>query len=184
MGIMTRLINICKADVHGLMDQLEDKALLLKQHLRDMQAILTAREIELAKLTASRSRIQQDRERYKLQKAELEQDLTVAIQREKNDIARMLIRKIRPLESLLNDLSRHLDDLDRQVTEYRASLDRQKIQYEQLRLRAADYFQKSDPRAGEQSGLIILPDSGGGELTEEEVEWELMQRKESITANS
>jgi len=40
MGITTRLVRIFKADLHGVMDQLEDQGLLLKQHLRDMQAAL------------------------------------------------------------------------------------------------------------------------------------------------
>ena len=32
MGIMTRIMRLCKADLHGVMDQLEDKELLLKQY--------------------------------------------------------------------------------------------------------------------------------------------------------
>jgi len=180
MGIMTRLIRICKADVHGVMDQLEDKGLLLKQHLRDMQETLTARETELKKLTASRNRICQDRQKYKSHCEKLEQDLTVAIQKDKDDIARMLIRKIKPLESLQNDLSRHLNDLDRQISAYSESLDLQKIQYEQLRHRASGYLQKSESQAWEPSLASILPDFITGELAEEEVELELMQRKATI----
>ena len=33
MSIMTRFVRIFKADIHGVMDQLEDKGLLLKQYL-------------------------------------------------------------------------------------------------------------------------------------------------------
>ena len=40
MGIMTRMLRLCKADVHGVMDQLEDKGLLLKQYLREMETSL------------------------------------------------------------------------------------------------------------------------------------------------
>ena len=34
MGIMTRFMRLCKADMHGVIDRLEDKGLLLKQYLR------------------------------------------------------------------------------------------------------------------------------------------------------
>ena len=183
MGIMTRLIKICKADVHGVMDQLEDKELLLKQHLRDMQATLTAKETELKKLMSSRSRICRDLEKYRLHCQKLEQDLTVAIQKDKDDIARMLIRKIKPLESLQNDSSRHLDDLDQQVSAYKESLDHQKIQYEQLKQRISEYLQKSETQAWEQSITTVLPHSITEELTQEEVELELLQRKEIIGMN-
>ena len=67
MGIMTRLIKICKADVHGVMDQLEDKALLLKQHLRDMQETLTAKETELKKMMTSQ-KVNDVIEKFKIQK--------------------------------------------------------------------------------------------------------------------
>jgi len=40
MAILTRIIQLFKADIHGVMDQLEDQGLLLKQHLRDMEESL------------------------------------------------------------------------------------------------------------------------------------------------
>ena len=184
MGIMTRLIKICKADVHGVMDQLEDKQLLLKQHLRDMQETLAAKESELNKMITSRSRICQNRENYRLHCEKMEQDLIVAMQKDKDDIARMLIRKIKPLEALQDDLSRHLDELNHQISQHNETLDRQKIQYEQLRHRASEYHPKSSTRAWEQSSATVLTDSINGELTQEEIELELMQRKETLKMNA
>jgi len=40
MGIMTRFTRIFKADIHGVMDQIENKELILKQGLREMEASL------------------------------------------------------------------------------------------------------------------------------------------------
>ena len=100
MGIMTRVVRIFKADVHGVMDQLEDRQLLLKQHLRDMAEALSLKEVRLNEMLASRKQAQQDRDKYGRQSQALEQDLAVAIQKDKDDIARMLIRKIKPLDSL------------------------------------------------------------------------------------
>lgn len=184
MGIITRLIKICKADVHGVMDQLEDKELLLKQHLRDMREALTARENQLKKMTASRNRISRDREAYRLDCEKLEQDLSVAIEKDKDDIARMLIRKIKPLEGLQNDLSRQLDDLDKQIGDFKESLAGRKIQYEQLKQRAAEYCQKTEARAWEGSIAALVPVNVAGELTDEEVELELLQRKEAVRMNA
>ena len=50
MGIMTRVVKIFKADIHGVMDQLEDPSLLLKQHLRDMEEALNEKEVKLKKV--------------------------------------------------------------------------------------------------------------------------------------
>ena len=40
MGILSRFFRICKSDIHGVMDLLEDRELLLKQHIRDMETAL------------------------------------------------------------------------------------------------------------------------------------------------
>jgi phage shock protein A len=47
MGILTRIVRICKADIHGVMDHIEDQGLLLKQHLRDMEKALSEKEAGL-----------------------------------------------------------------------------------------------------------------------------------------
>ena len=53
MGIMTRMLRLCKADVHGVMDQLEDKGLLLKQYLREMETSLGHKEQQISGLSSA-----------------------------------------------------------------------------------------------------------------------------------
>ena len=98
MGIASRIVNIFKADVHGVMDQFEDQELLLKQYLRDMAEALNQKEIELARKTARRKQVQKEHDKYYQQFQALDRDLTVAVQKGKDNIARMLIRKSKPLE--------------------------------------------------------------------------------------
>ena len=43
MGLANRMYRIWKADIHGIMDQMEDKGLLLRQHLREMEEELARR---------------------------------------------------------------------------------------------------------------------------------------------
>ena len=105
MGIMTRVVRIFKADVHGVMDQLEDQGLLLKQHLRDMAEALRANEVKLNKMKILRKQAQQEYVKYQQQSQTLEQDLVVAIRKNKDEIARMLIRKIKPLDSLRDEIA-------------------------------------------------------------------------------
>ena len=61
MGIMARVIRLCKADLHGVMDQLEDKDLLLKQHLREMQAAMAGRQARIDQLEEALRNGQRDR---------------------------------------------------------------------------------------------------------------------------
>ncbi len=91
MGIMTRFLSLCKADIHGLIDQMEDKNLLLKQCLRDMEEELGHREERLRKMVASREQVQRELEKYSRECEKLDEDLGVAIDKDKDVIARLLI---------------------------------------------------------------------------------------------
>lgn len=180
MGIMTRVIRIFKADVHGVMDQLEDQELLLKQHLRDMAEALNLKEVKLNKMLVSRKQAQQEYDKYQQQSQSLEQDLAVAIQKNKDEIARMLIRKINPLNNLRDELGNHTRTLDEEISDRQDRLDQQRLQYEQLKNRSIEFLNKT-PVSGWQNDLSgIVPDGKLGELSEEEIELELLKRKETL----
>ena len=126
MGITTRLVRIFKADIHGVMDQLEDKGLLLKQYLRDMENALSEKETGLRKITVARALAQQESEDYVLEIEKLEQDLTVALKKDRDDIARLLVKKIIPLKKLRNVVQQHIDNLDREIAAVKDDIDQQR----------------------------------------------------------
>jgi len=180
MGIMRRVVRIFKADVHGVMDQLEDRELLLKQHLRDMAQALSLREVKLDKLQASRKQVRREYEKYRQQSQALEQDLTVAIQKNKDDIARMLITKIKPLERLQEEVADRIRNLDEEISYSRERLEQQQIQYERLKHRSVEYFNNSPVQTvcSDFSATDSMADAGN--MTEAEIDWELLKRKEAM----
>jgi phage shock protein A len=184
MGILTRVVRIFKADVHGVMDQLEDRHLLLKQHLRDMAEALSLKEVKLNAMLASRKQAQQDHDKYRRQSQALEQDLAVAIHNNKDDIARMLIRKIKPLDSLGEALAGRICSLDDEISACRDELDQQRVQYERLKHRSIEFFHKTPVSGGRQELSEIVAGGIFGELSEPEIELELLKRKEALGEGS
>ena len=180
MAIMTRFMRLCKADIHGVMDQLEDRGLVLKQYLRDMEQDLDRKEATLKKIVASRDQAQREHERYTVENGKLEQDLSVAVEKDKDDIARVLIRKLKPLVYHRDELGRHVETLDREIAQFGECVQEQRLQYEQLQLRCTEYFQGMEREQWEKAMSDIAPHSVSREPSEEEVELELFQRKEAI----
>lgn len=180
MTIMTRFMRLCRADIHGVMDQLEDKGLVLKQVLRDMEKELDQKEARLSKMAASREQVQRDCERHAGETRKLEQDLTVAIERDKDDIARVLIRKLKPLQRHQEELESHREALEQEIAESQNALQAQRIQHEQLRLRSAEYFRGLERRQWEKTVSAVMPRAVPREPSEEEIEIELLQRKEAF----
>jgi phage shock protein A len=183
MGIATRIVKIFKADIHGVMDHLEDQGLLLKQYLRDMQEALNQKEVKLARKIALRNQAQKEHVKYDQQYQTLDDDLTVALKRGKDSLARTLIRKTKPLGSLRDALADQVATLDEEISRFKAHLSELRLQYEQLKVRSAEYFHRTEMRTREQDMLDIMPNNIPGELSEDEIELELFKRKEALTPN-
>ncbi len=180
MSIMTRFVRLCKADIHGVMDQMEDKGLLLKQHLRDMQEELDRKDARLAGMLALRDETEREKERRSRECEALEQDLALAVAKEKDDIARSLIRKIRPLTQHRDELERHVQALDRDIAQFRTALHEQRLLYEQLRLKASEHLRRAERQEWEKAIAGTVPHSLCSEPAEAEVELELMRRKAAV----
>ena len=183
MGIANRVVNIFKADVHGVMDQIENQGLLLKQYLRDMEEALNQKEARLAKKMALRNQTQKKYDKYDQQYRTLDHDLTVAVEMAKDDIARMLIRKIKPLESLCSEIVDQMATLDEEISRFNKYLEQERLQYEQLKIRSAEYFQRAEMRAQENNRREVFPDIAPDDLSGEEIELELLKRKEALGPN-
>jgi phage shock protein A len=179
MAIMTRFMRLCKADIHGVMDQLEDKGLILQQHLRDMEEEVNRKEARLNKMMASREHARREHEKFVRESEKTEQDIALAIEKEKDDIARALIRKLKPLAYHRDELGCHIETLDREITQFAKSVEEQRLQYEQLKLRCNEYFRTVEREQWEKTVSTIIPPKASWDPSEEEVELELLQRKES-----
>ena len=88
MGILTRIVRIWKSDVNGVMDELEDKELLLKQHLREMEEELQRKEALLGELVSKHRGMQAERKSGEQEQERLEQDLKIAVTKGKDEIRR------------------------------------------------------------------------------------------------
>jgi phage shock protein A len=183
MGIITRVVKIFKADIHGVMDQFENQGLLLKQYLRDMEEALNQQEAKLARKIAQRNQAQKEHDKYDQLYHTLDHDLTVAVQRGKDNIARMLIRKTKPLGSLCDELAGQVVTLDEEISQFKEHLSERRLQYEQLKIRSTEYFHRTEMQGPEKDMLNIIPNNFSGKLSEDEIELELLKRKEALNPN-
>ena len=184
MAIIARIVKIFKADMHGVMDRLEDRRLLLKQHLRDMEEVLHRKEAKIRKMTADRKQKQKDLADYRQQWEALDHDLTVAVRKNKDEIARMLIRKMNPLENMSEELTRHLEALNEEMIQFKNHLKQQRLRYEQLKYRTTEYLRRTQRQQREKDLVVPVSADGYNAPTDEEIELELLKRKEVLEADS
>ena len=180
MGIMTRMLRLCQADVHGVMDQLEDKGLLLKQYVREMETSLGTKGQQLRGLMARINRLNRQIAFHRQETDKLEQDLTLALKKGKDDIARMLIRKRRALAAASSHLNERVETMSQEKALLSETLAEQRLQYETLKVRADAYDRRADKRLfdnGPQHGLGEWIDV---DADEKQIELELLERKDAL----
>ncbi len=175
MGIMTRMLRLCKADVHGVMDQLEDKELLLKQYLREMEAGLDLKTRQVRSLTEHLEQLAGRISAHGQEADKLEQDLALAVQKEKDEIARMLIRKRRTQSTATGRMERRMETLAKEKEQLCQTLAEQRLQYETLKVKAEAYGRRSPHGPWDDPGPW-----GPVETDEAEIELELIARKEAL----
>ncbi len=180
MGILTRFSRIFKADMHGVMDQIENKELLLKQCLREMEASLAKKQATLNQLKTSLDQIRIEVRLLQREKEKSEQDLKTAIEKEKEDIARLLIKKRMKTDRHMDASGRNAESIEKKIKMLNANIEAQKQQYAEMQLRSESWFQKAEHQQWEECASGIIPHPAWNSISDEEVELELIKRKDAI----
>ncbi len=180
MGILSRMFRLCKADVHGVMDQMEDKGLLLKQYLREMEVGLKEKQTRLSQISQSFRHLESELSHRQEEVGKLEEDLELAVRREKDDIARVLIRKRRTLQGSCEQLGYQIEGLSEEKCHLAETLDRQRLQYDQVKMKVASFGRQTVGQDFEGTATATAASSAWQEPTQEEIELELLQRKEAL----
>jgi len=82
---------------------------------------------------------------------------------------------------LSGELSRHLKALDEEMIQFKNHLQQQRLRYEQLKNRTAEYLHKTQTQQWKIDVIDPVSDDGYGELSDQEIELELLKRKDART---
>lgn len=182
MSIMSRLIRVLKADLHGVMDRLEDRHLLLKQYLREMEDALAENRANLEDLRTREGQLACEQAACREKVDALEDDIALAVARDKDDIARLLIRKLHPLRQGAEAFDARAGRLAEEIQTRQANCEWQAQAYARLRQRAASAAAQHRPERRGISSAPIETALWQSAPSAEEIELELLQRKEAQRA--
>jgi phage shock protein A len=181
MGIIQRLIRLCKADLNAAVDHMEDQRVLLKQYIRDMQASLGKKQTAVRELNRRCDQTNRSLKRCREEMNALDPEITTAIQKARDDLARPLIRRHQLLGRRGSLLERQIEDLTIEHQRQMGMIAEQRQALEAIRLRAMAIGPR--PPAGEENweGAILDDMDPSGQVGgDEAVELELIQRKAAL----
>jgi phage shock protein A len=170
MRFMERLGLLVKADAHGMLEQLEERTLLAKQHLREAELELDRKRARLEAIAEESRRLVEHAERLEREAGSLDADVELAISGGQEELARFSVRKLLPIRRAAEAARRRLTELEglrERLAEKQAAQERQ---LEELRARVGTRIAAARV---EESEVFSRPAT----VAEEEVELELLRRR-------
>lgn len=173
MKVLERIGRLVRADAHGVMDLIEERSLLLKQHLREAEIEVAQKRALLQGLEDTLSRVKEEGQRIEARVAERDADVELALENEDAELARFAIRRLLPEREALKELLVEALRLEERRDQLREVLDRQEAQLADLRARVRAELARPVRSASRDDDLPDL-----SSVHEEEVELELLRRRD------
>ena len=125
MGILTRIFNLFRATTSDLLDKAEDPGKMIKQMISDLEAQKKRAKEQMTEALALQKRLERDTEKEHQEAEKWEQKAILAVQNEKDDLAKeALTRK--------NEHLRRALDFEKQLEMHRNNADSLKESYQTM----------------------------------------------------
>ena len=165
-----RLTRLIRADAHGVIESLEDRSLLLKQHLREAEIELQHKRARATALGEEETRLAQNAARLERAVAALDEDTRLALEGDREDLARFALHKLIPKRVEAESMRGRIEEIRAERERTAPKLASQEAEFEELRERI--HQQLADQARANASEPIHAE----RRAADEEVEMELLRR--------
>ena len=170
MALITRMTRLFTADLHAVLDRLEEPDVLLKQALREMEDDVAIREQRVRHFEHDREESTQHADGLERDLVQLAQQLDVCFASAAEDLARTLLKRRLELEQLIKRLRARADAAAKAIVAETAQLDEDRQAFDALR-------QKAQQLLDEGSCPLGRPRLYQPSVTDADVEVALLQEK-------
>lgn len=168
MALINRITRLFSADLHAVLDRMEEPDIVLKQAVRDMQAAVADTDRQLRALKNREQQTAATRAAAQTRLDETQAELDVCLDAGNDELARSVLQRKLQLERSLADLESRAGQLQRSVSEHEAVLSRRRQELDALRSRA-EAFESHDDHAAHAACTT---------MTSAEVEVALLREKQ------
>lgn len=177
MALVNRIARLFKADLHAVLDQIEEPEQLLKQAIREMEDELTEAERRIALLAHGQSALSARSQELQNAIADFDGQLDLCFASGKDELAKGLIRKKLEAERLVKRIQARRAANERQLSELRTKLAENGATLDRLRQKA-EIFAHRSPARGDASTEPDDLASFASEMTVDDDEVEITYLRE------
>ena len=181
MTLLSRITRLFKADLHGILDDLEEPEEVVKQAIRDMEEDIAREELRLDDLHAVLRRLAAEAQQIAESMQGLERQLDLCFTAGNEPLARNLIRK-------RLEMARRAQGVARAQAETRAQSDHLAQKIAEHKQQLATMVQQlklwTDNRPSRPWMASCSPQFQGGGITDDEVEVAFLEEKQRRSTNA
>ena len=132
MALLSRFSRLLSADMHAVLDRLEDPLVLMQQAQREMVAALSDQQQQLATLQQSLATLERNEQQSQARLQSLTSELDLCLDDDNETLARCVIKKRLQLQALLERQRQDLQANREQQCTLTAAIQRQKSDLETI----------------------------------------------------
>ena len=136
MALINRMSRLFTADVHAVLDRIEEPDVLLKHAVREMEEELARSEQRVRALTHEHETLGERQRKTGACLAELNQQLDVCFESSNEELARKVLKRRLETERLERHVGERRAALDKELAALRATVDEQRERLDVMRQKA------------------------------------------------
>lgn len=136
MALITRLSRLFRADLHAVLDRIEEPDVLLRQAVREMEEALARDEHRLKSLAIEQGQLAARLKDIDQDLVDIAEELDICFASNKDDLARALIKRKLEAERFGRHLNRKRESLDESHSALRTRVEENRRQLESMRQKA------------------------------------------------
>ena len=175
MTLITRITRLFKADLHGILDGLEEPEEVIKQAIRDMEEEIATQERHLEELRAVLQRLEREAQETAATMQEIEPQIDLCFAAENEPLARNLLRKRLEMARRAKGIARAQEETRAQSDGLATRIATHKAQLATVvqKLKVYEETRSSHPWASS----TCAPLQGSRVITDDEVEVAFLEEK-------
>ena len=175
MTLITRITRLVKADLHGILDSLEEPEEVIKQAIRDMEEDIATQERHLKELRAVLQRLARETQETTTAMQEIESQIDICFAAENEPLARNLIRKRLEMARRAKGIARAQEETRAQSDGLATRIATYKAQLASV-VQKLKMYEETRPRRPWASSTCA-PLQGASVITDDEVEVAFLEEK-------
>ncbi len=136
MALITRISRLFKADLHAVLDCIEEPDGLLKQSIREMEEVLGEDQQQIQHLSQQHQLLKQRAADCQQSLDTIEEQLDICFNAQQLDLARLQIKRKLEIQLLAKTLSREINTVQETLAKLTAELEAKQLQLDSMRQQA------------------------------------------------